>query len=162
MKQPTPPGQPQDSIVIDAEGAEAQRVEQSWRYAGVATGIWLCMSVFLFVRGYALGAAVCTLQTLMMLGLMAWYRPKTGLRDRRRFTNVFLALSCAVVFLVAVLHPELSLVLFFLPLGIVMAAQVLGARGAFPWLVVNLAALLVLTCWSTTPPACSHPPDLTA
>jgi len=128
--------------LVDSVGLETQRAEQSWHYALVATGIWICMSIFLLSRGYLTGAGLCGVQTLVMMSLMLFYRRKTELPDRRRFTNLFLGFSCMVIFLVAVAHPEISIVLLFLPLGIVMAAQVLGVRRAVPWLGVNLAAFV--------------------
>lgn len=130
------------SSVIDVERVDTQRAEQSWLYACIAIGIWVCMSLFLWLRGYSLGAGVGTLQTFVMLVLMQWHRNKTTLKERRRFTNLFLGFSCAAIFLISVAHPNIRVVLFFLPLGIVMAAQVLGVGRAAPWLIVNLAAFL--------------------
>lgn len=142
MSESATPLSPLAAPVIDADRVQRERSQQSRRYATVASGIWIGMSAFLWLRGYRSGAVVCTVQLVVMLVLMASHRNKTELDAQRRFTHLFLAFSCTAVFLVAVLHPEIWIALFFLPLGIVMAAQVLGVRGALPWLGVNLLAFL--------------------
>ena len=130
------------SAVIDEGQVEVQRAEQSRRYAHIASGIWVCLSLFLWFRGYRLGALFCTAQTVVMLMLSFAYRNKRGLREHRQFTNVFLGLSCLTIFLVTVSEPDLWVALFFVPLGIVMASQVLGVRAALRWLGVNIIIVL--------------------
>ena len=133
---------PSDSSVMDAERIEAQRCQQSWRYACVAWMIFAFMAGFLFLRGYHLGAIICTAQTCVLLTLMLLFRKKEGPSERRKFTSLFLGFSCKAVFSVSVFHPSVSVALFFLPLSIVMASQVRGMKGAIPWLGVNLAAFV--------------------
>ena len=133
---------PSDSSVMDAERIEAQRCQQSWRYACVAWMIFAFMAGFLWLRNYQLGAVICTAQTLVLLVLLLLFRKNGGPKERRIFTNLFLGFSCLAVFSASVSHPDISVALFFLPLAIVMASQVLGVRGAIPWLVVNLVAFL--------------------
>jgi len=127
---------------MDAERIDVQRAEQSWRYACVACVIWVFMSGLLWLRGYEFSAGICTVQTFVMLTLLFLFRSKKGLENRRRFTHLFLGFSCLAVFFVAVSDPRISVALFFLPLGIVMAAQILGVRRSTPWLGVNLFAFL--------------------
>ncbi len=133
---------PSDSSVMDAKRIETQRCQQSWRYACVAWVIFAFMAGFLCLRNYQIGACICTVQTFVLLILMLLYRKKEGPEERRRFTNLFLGLSCLAVFLVSISHPSISVVMFFLPLAIVMASQVLGVERAIPWLVVNLVAFV--------------------
>lgn len=125
---------------MDAESIEEQRTEQSWQYGCVACAIFVFMAGFLWLGDYRLGAGICTMQMFVLLFLLMLFWKKQGPSERRRFTHLFLGFSCSAVFLVSVAHPSISVVLFFLPLGIVMAAQVLGLKGAIPWLLVNLLA----------------------
>jgi len=127
---------------MDAERIDEQRTEQSWRYACLACMIWISMSGLFWLRGYELAAGICTVQTGVMLVLLFLFRSKKGLENRRRFTHLFLGFSCLAVFFVAVSDPRISVSLFFLPLGIVMSAQVLGVRRSTPWLGVNLLGFL--------------------
>ena len=131
---------PSESFVMDAERIEAQRCQQSWRYACVAWVIFAFMAGFLWLRDYPLGASISTVQTCVLLTLMLLFRKQEGPSERRKFTNLFLGFSCFAVFSVSVAHPSVSVALFFLPLGIVMASQVLGVKGGLPWLGVNLVA----------------------
>ena len=133
---------PFESSVMDVKGLEAQRCQQVWRYACIAWAIFVFNGVFLWMREYQLGAGICTVQALVLLTLMLLFRKKEGPKERRIFTNLYLGFSCSAVFLVSVSHPEISIALFFLPLAILMSSQVLGVKGAVPWLVVNLAAFL--------------------
>lgn len=130
------------SSVMDAEKIEEQRTEQAWRYAGIACLIFVFMTGFLWLRYYYTGTVICAGQTFVLLIMMRLFGLKREAKNRRLFTNLFLGFSCSAVFLVAVSHPDLSVTLFFLPLAILMAAQVLGVRGAIPWLVVNLLAFV--------------------
>ena len=147
---------PSESSVMDAKGIEAQRCQQAWRYACVAWIIFVFNGGFLWIRDYQVGAGICATQALVLLILMLLNRNKEGRKERRRFTNLFLGFSCTAVFLVNVSHPEISVTLFFLPLSILMASQVLGAKGALPWLVINLAAFVAFplliygTSWTKT------------
>ena len=120
-----------------------QRIKQAWRYAAVASLIWVSMTGFLWLSNYEIGTIICCAQTAVMVLLMYFHRIKTELISPRSFTNLFLGFSCSTVFLVAVSHPAIDVVLFLLPIGIVMAAQVLGPRGAVPWFLVNLSAFIV-------------------
>ena len=149
---------PAESSVMDAERIEAQRCQQSWRYACVAWMIFAFMAGFLWLRSYYLGAMICTAQTGVLLILMLLFREQEGPNERRKFTNLFLGFSCTAVFSVSVSHPSVAVALFFLPLAIVMASQVLGVKGALPWLGVNLMAFAAFplltraygTPWTTT------------
>ena len=149
---------PAESSVMNAEQIEAQRCQQSWRYACVAWVIFAFMAGFLWLRNYQLGASICAGQTCVLLALMLLFRNQEGPNERRRFTNLFLGFSCLAVFSVSVSHPSVSVALFFLLLAIVMASQVLGVKGAIPWLVVNLVAFLAFplftyfqgSSWTTT------------
>jgi len=127
---------------MDAERIDVQRTEQSWRYACLVCIIWVSLSGLFWLRGYEFAAGICTVQTVVMLILLSRFRLKKGLESRRKFTHLFLGFSCLTIFFVAVSDPDISVALFFLPLGIVMASQVLGVRRSTPWLGVNLVAFL--------------------
>jgi len=92
------------------------------------------------MRGYKIGSSICLVQTGVMLIMMGIFYKRASLQQQRMFTHLFIGSSSVVVFAVAACHPEIAIALFFLPLGIIMAAQVLGVRGAFPWLIFNLVA----------------------
>lgn len=142
MGQPNDTSLPGNSSVMDAERIDVQRTEQSWRFACIACVIWVFMSGLFWLRGYEFSAGICTVQTFVMLILLYVFRLNKGLESRRRFTHLFLGFSCLAVFFVAVSDPRISVAMFYLPLSIVMSAQILGVQHSTPWLGVNLLAFL--------------------
>ena len=130
------------AFATDATKIAAQRAGQSWRYAVVVSMIFVGMNGFFWLRGYQAGSIICSLHSCLMLVLMGFFRNRREPRHHRQFTNLFLSFSSATVFLLAIVHPGISVVLFLIPLAIVMSAQVLGLQGAVLWLVVSLAAFL--------------------
>ena len=128
------------SPLLDSSGnVESLRAERIWRLLYVQLGTWLFFCLFFLVRGFSTPSLICIVEAVMMLAII---NPVLGGRRRSCSTlmNMSLAASGIGLFLVSLSDPALHQTMFFYPVAILIASQLLGVRAAFGWLVVNLVA----------------------
>ena len=133
------PNKLQNTLLNRSGKIESLRAERIWRLLYVQLTTWLFFVVYFCVRGFSTASWVCIFELLMMQAII---NPILGGRRRScsALMNMSLASSAIGIFLVSLSDPALYRTMFFYPVSILIASQLLGVRAAFYWLMVNLVA----------------------
>lgn len=126
----------------DQGSFELLRAAQVWRYICVVALTWLAFAALNLYLGFQTMVAVCTVQSIACVVLLLCkpiLKPSPFL-----VCHVFMSLCLvgitATTFGGQLVHRE---TIFFLPLGIFLASQMIGVRKSLIWAVVICVAILV-------------------
>lgn len=123
--------------LIETNDAGELRAQRVWRFIIVLWLTWVFFACFLWSRGYPVASSVCIGDSLLHLVILLLCRKQ---KDYGLIMNLNLAASAFGLFFVSISDPAMSRTMFFFPVSIVVASQLLGVRAAFSWLLINLAA----------------------
>lgn len=129
-----------DELFAGSGKAEELRAQRVWRFVIVMWMTWLFNTGFLWWRGYEQASEVCVFATLAHLAivLICWQ-----VKHHAAIMYLSLITSTFGLFFVSLSDPALSSTMFFFPISIVVASQLLGVASAFVWLLVNIAAFVL-------------------
>ena len=131
------PNELQKSLLDRDGNVESLRAERIWRLLYVQLGTWSFFALFFLARGLSVACLTCLVEAVVMLAII-----NPTIVGRRRscssLMNLSLASSAIGLFLVSLSAPSLHRTMFFFPVSILIASQLLGVRAAFCWLLVNL------------------------
>ncbi len=122
------------------EPPELRRVTQLWRYITVTACVWVCFSIYYATVGGLGAVVICSCEAGALFILLAC-RPvlKNSLVV---VCHVFLLLCMIGIVTLALLQGIAQREsIYFLPLGIFLASQTVGARGALIWTALICIAL---------------------
>jgi len=129
--------------VEDEARFDRQRVARIWRYVAVTTSIWCGFAMYFWASELVQGMQVCLIQGLAT-GSLLFCRPLFKKIPLRHVAHMFLFICLIGIFTISAAEGgRLRECAYFLPLGIFLAAQLLGVKAAVFWAIVVTTAILI-------------------
>ena len=126
-------------VFVESDNIEELRAQRVWRLVTVLCGPWVFYTCFLWYRGYDVAAQVCLVDTLLHITFLVTLRNCT---NHRFIMNGVLVLSAFGIFFVSISAPALGPNMYFFPVSILVASQLLGVGAAFSWMIVTIFAFV--------------------
>ena len=131
-----------NNLLAHEKPFELQRVERLWRFVAVVSAVWTFFAVYYFwngLSGPALVSVACSVSSFVILAFKRILKKSPFLA-----CHFFLLLCMTGISSISLTngftHRE---AIYFLPIGIFLASQLVGVRAALVWTVV---VCLVITC----------------
>ena len=122
-----------------------ERASRLWRFIVVTIGVWFLFSCYFWTRGYVEATLICITETLVIGLMLLWFIGK----DQYNFQmNGYLTCVAGGLFALSICRgDELSETIYFLPICIIIAAQLMGLWPALIWCSVSIALTNVQFLW---------------
>ncbi|MFC1757748.1 putative bifunctional diguanylate cyclase/phosphodiesterase [Planctomycetota bacterium] len=125
------------SVFVESINTDELRSRRVWRLVMVLWLTWNFFVVFFWLRGNPEACQICVVDSVAHLLILVSCWRWNNYRD---IMNLNLAASAVGLFFVATSDPSLTSVMFFFPVAILVASQLIGIGSAFLWFVVNIVA----------------------
>ncbi|MCA9151636.1 MAG: EAL domain-containing protein, partial [Planctomycetales bacterium] len=122
-------------VFVESTNIEELRARRVWRLVIVLWLTWIFFTCFFWSRGYHRATQVCAIDSVLHLVILwsLW-----NCKNYRDVMNINLAASGVGLFFVSTSDPALANIMYFFPVAILVASQLLGIGSAFLWFMVNL------------------------
>jgi len=128
-----------DESFLTINGTENLRELRVWRMVRVQLVVWLFFGIFFFVRGIQTATEICLLQSAILC-VISLLESKCSSRCCKVAMNASLISSGVGLVLVSLCDFSLARTMFYFPVSILIASQLLGIRAAFGWMLISFLA----------------------
>jgi len=128
-----------DDLIVDSESAVDMRAKRVWRYGAVMWLTWNFFAIFYWYRGYQAASWICVADSICQLLILIAFRHS---KRYGAILNWSLLLSLFGLVSISVSDPILADAIWFMPISIVVAYQLLGVRAACAWLILSLLSFV--------------------
>ncbi len=132
------------ALLTDSTNVDGLRAQRVWQLVNVGWFTWFAFMLFCFWRHQYDASTICAAETVAVWSILYLHRRRTHFR---RIMNLSLGACGLGIVLVSGTHPELHRTMFFFPVSIVIASNLLGVRAAFHWLVTTLIVDILFFVW---------------
>jgi len=129
-----------------AENAATERAARLWRFLAVTIAVWSYYCVYYCLRGYAEAALICFAEAVISCIFLARFR-----RLKRHYNLLMhgcLTMSAIGMFSLSVCRgSHLAHTIYFIPICIIIAAQLIGIWPALIWCLVSIGITFCHYAW---------------